>query len=265
MVQMENLHLFVLRLLSRNPELGRYETASGLCNDDPLKQLKMMFPGFIKNVEDKRILDFGCGEGFQALAMAKQYARFVAGIDIVPSNVAGAKTRAAEMGLDNVLFCDSLSELQGDNFDVVISQNSFEHVSDPKGILSCFRELIHDRGYVYISFGPPWYSPYGAHTRMFCKFPWIHLIFREKAVMDIRSQFTDDNADKYEAIRGGLNRMSRKKFETLIQTSDFKVMFERYIYVLNLNFLKYIPFLRELFLYHINAILVPKRKRGAVV
>ena len=140
---------------------------------------------------------------------------------------------------------------------MVISHNSLEHFRNPLEMLQLFRQLIHNEGKVYITFGPPWYSPYGAHTNMFCKFPWIHLLFSEKTVMQVRSHFTDDNAQQYENIRGGLNKMTLRRYSDLIKISDFKIEYESYIYTLRLRFLYRIPVLRELFLYHINTVLVP--------
>ncbi len=133
-----------------------------------------------------------------------------------------------------------------------------EHFSEPYEMLTLFKKLINPEGVIYITFGPPWYSPYGAHTHFFCKMPWIHLMFAENAVLSVRNKYTDDVATSYENVRGGLNRMTLAKFHHLLETLDCRIVYRKYIYMLNWHFLYKIPLLRELFLYHINVIIKVK-------
>jgi len=255
---MDKLDETILRMLSRKPESGRYAEGREEKPENALSQLMKMFPSFLDDMKDKKIIDFGCGHGYQAMMLAEKHAQFVVGIDAISPQMDAARSNARENGIENIRFFESAAGLEPGSFDVVISQNSMEHFQDPDGVLKLFRTLIHEKGRVYVSFGPPWYSPYGAHTAMFCKFPWIHLLFTEKTVMKVRDDFTDDHAKRYEGIRGGLNRMSLKKFERLIEKSNFRKNFESYYYTLDLGFLKKIPLLRELLLYHVNVILTPR-------
>lgn len=55
-------------------------------------------------------------------------------------------------------------------FDIVVSQNAMDHFRDPIGILSTMKGLIHEDGKILITFGPPWFSPYGSHMYFFVKF-----------------------------------------------------------------------------------------------
>jgi len=250
----------VLRLLSRRPEQGRYYDPGADYSLDQLAQLKTMFSGFLSQISGKTVVDFGCGQGIQSLALAKNGAKHVVGVDIHTGHIQNARREAERLGLQNIMFYDAIDPLEKGGFDVLISHNSMEHFENPLKMLHLFRRLIHNDGKVYITFGPPWYSPYGAHTNMFCRFPWIHLLFSEKTVMQVRSHFTDDNAEHYEDIRGGLNKMTLKKYTDLIAASDFRIEYESHIYALKLRFLHRIPVLRELLLYHINTILAPERR-----
>lgn len=247
----------MLRLLSRRPEQGRYAPAP--CSpDNALDELVRQFPGFLEAIAGKRVLDFGCGEGFQVLAMAAAGAAHVVGVDIHEEHLAKARDTAAARGLaGKAEFVAPDHERARGPFDLVLSSNSMEHYADPAGALRQMADLLGEGGELYVSFGPPWYSPWGAHTFFFCKAPWIHLLFPESVVMKVRADFTDDGAMRYEEYRGGLNRMSLAKFERLVAESGLQARYRKYTYVLNLVFLEKIPVLRELLIYHISVILAP--------
>ena len=142
------------------------------------------------------------------------------------------------------------------SFDIVISQNSIEHFRDPQNILNTMKDLLKPGGRIMIIFGPPWYAPYGSHMHYFTKIPWVNIIFSEKTVMNVRAHFRNDGATKYEDVESGLNKMSVRRFEKIIESSKTKVYSKRYRCVKGLNFLSYAPFLRELFINQIDCVLV---------
>lgn len=247
----------LLRLLSRRPARGRYPSGDPAGVDDALGLLTSVFPGFLERVKGKTVVDFGSGEGFQTLALARAGARLVVGLEINGAHRVRAAAMAAKLGLDNAVFCERVEPESEGTFDIVLSQNSMEHFPDPEGTMCSFRALIHPGGRVCITFSPPWYSLYGAHTAFFCKVPWIHLLFSESAVMAVRAGFTDDGATRYEGVRGGLNRMSLRRFERLVERSGLRPTYESYPYVLGMRFLHGVPLLRELLLYQVNVELAP--------
>jgi hypothetical protein len=85
------------------------------------------------------------------------------------------------------------------------------------------RKLIKPGGFVLAAFGPTWLHPYGGH--LFSMFPWAHLIFTEKALIRWRSKFRDDGAKSFGEVAGGLNRMTIKRFERIIEQSEFKFVY----------------------------------------
>lgn len=52
--------------------------------DNALSTLQNAFPEFLSVISNKEIIDFGCGIGNQAIAMAKRGAKHVLGIDCNP-------------------------------------------------------------------------------------------------------------------------------------------------------------------------------------
>ncbi len=208
---------------------------------------------FLADIQDKSVLDFGCGYGNQAVKLALSGARYACGIDISSSFIEHAIQLSREfkvedktrfLAVDPANYYDVVPK---DEFDIVFSLNSFEHYTNPLEILNQFKHALRPDGRAYITFGPPWYHPYGAHCHFFSKLPWIHFLFSEKTVMKVRSRYRDDNAQKYSEVEGGLNQMSLRKFRKLVFQSDFKFELFELKALKNFDFLCRIPVLKELF------------------
>ncbi len=168
-------------------------------------------------IAGKVIIDFGCGDGADAIEMAGKGAKRVIGIDIREDILQVAKQKALSAGVqDTCLFGSSTTEIA----DVVVSLDAFEHFGDPAAILRSMSVLLRPAGEVLVSFGPTWYHPLGGH--LFSVFPWAHLIFSEKALIRWRSTFKTDGATRFSEVAGGLNQMTITKFEELIAGSPFK-------------------------------------------
>lgn len=256
------MHRMLCRLLrSVCLEQGKPRYAFSLPTNS-LHQLETMYHDFSEEVQGKAIVDFGCGEGYQSLALAEIGAQRVVGIEAYEPHVVGAREKVKERGLEErVFFATQVEAEHAGGFDIVLSHNSMEHFADPEAILRIFTRLVRPNGKIYITFGPLWYSMYGAHTNFFCLFPWIHLLLPEKVVLTVRNGYTNDQASRYEDVRGGLNRMTRKKFYRLVADAGCKVIYRKEIYMVGMKWLRYIPILRELCIYHLSVILQSEGER----
>lgn len=247
----------ILFLLSRKRkgkdfQIGRQEWDI----DNALSVASKMFPDFMKGIVDKKILDFGCGAGYQSAALARNGAKYVLGIDINQGTLEKARNLICELGLgQQVEFTDKLDDRFKGRFDIVISQNSLEHFSDPVRSLNDMKSALNENGTTLISFGPPWFAPYGSHMQFFTKVPWVNILFDEKTIMNVRAHFRNDGATKYEEVEGGLNRMTVTKFEQIISNTGMETIYKRYDCIRGINFLGKIPLGKELFINHITCIL----------
>ena len=196
---------------------GAPNCCSGSAYEGKSKLGVLMGADFFGRIIGKVVIDFGCGEGGDAVEMAEKGAARVIGIDILPDALQVAKQKALAAGVQDIcIFASSTKELA----DTIVSLDAFEHFTDPAAILRIMDTLLQPAGEVLISFGPTWYHPLGGH--LFSVFPWAHLVFSEKALIRWRSTFKTDGATRFSEVAGGLNKMSITKFEELIADSPFQ-------------------------------------------
>ena len=213
-------------------------------------------PGIWSRLRGKVVIDFGCGNGAEAIDVAQRGAKTVIGIDIRPKILEAARSAAAAAGvLDRCVFSTRTDE----RADVVLSIDSLEHYDDPEQALVLMRRLVNDDGLVLIAFGPPWFHPLGGH--LFSVFPWAHLIFTESALIRWRSDFKSDGATRFSEVEGGLNGMTVKRARQLIEQSAFTIeSFEPVPIRRVRRFSRWLP--REFFTSIVLCALVPARVAG---
>lgn len=240
----------ILRRISSDGETGYMD---GSVYEGRSKMEVLFGPGVWKELEGKVVVDFGCGEGEQAVEMAARGARRVIGLDIREDVLERARERAARAGVsDRCAFVTKTDE----RADLVVSLDAFEHFADPAGVLSLMRGLIHDRGRALVEFGPTWYHPLGGH--LFSVFPWAHLLFTERALIRWRSDFKTDGATRFSEVAGGLNQMTIRRFERLVAESDFEFEHFEAVPIRKAKML-WTPLTRELFTAIVRCRLAPKK------
>jgi SAM-dependent methyltransferase len=173
---------------------------------------------FLGDIAGKKVIDFGCGEGVEAVEMALAGAEQVIGLDIQTTLLERGRAHAKEAGLgERCRFVTATDEPS----DIVTSIDAFEHFGDPEGALLAMHRLLKPGGRLVVSFGPTWYHPLGGH--LFSIFPWAHLVFSEDALIAWRSDFKTDGATKFHETAGGLNRMTIGRFEQMVKDSPFEI------------------------------------------
>ena len=183
----------------------------------------------------KTVIDFGCGDGQQAVAMARAVPDCrVIGLDIQQKHLDWSRQRAVQAGLeDRCVFAMETEE----RADVIVSFDAFEHFSDPLAILTIMSKLLKPNGEVLVSFGPTWLHPYGGH--LFSVFPWAHLIFTERALIRWRSRFRQDGARSFGEVDGGLNQIRIAEFERLVEASPLTIDWLETVPIRGLSFLRH--------------------------
>jgi len=172
----------------------------------------------LRLVQDKTVIDFGCGNGLATLDLARAGAKKVIGIDILENALQEASARAEAAGLADRCEFTTRTDTKAD---AIVSLDAFEHFGEPDAILAIMHSLLKPGGFVMASFGPTWYHPLGGH--LFSVFPWAHLIFSERALIRWRADVRPDGATRFAEVEGGLNQMTIARFERLVAASSFQI------------------------------------------
>lgn len=259
-------HLATKLLLSLSRPVDTHDFEAGQRHwtaDTALTTLRNAFDDFDDVIADKRVLDFGCGTGYQAVAMIEAGAAEVVGLDIVPALLRRARRHAAEHGVsDRVSFHLGSDQGKIGTFDVIISVDSMEHFVEPATVLETWRHLLRPGGIALVTFGPPWLAPYGAHMHFFTRVPWVHLLFPERIIMDARSRFRADGAERYEEVEGGLGKLTVRRFERLVAESGLACNHLSFTPVCGMRSATRIPLVRELLINNVAAVLQRPVSRG---
>jgi SAM-dependent methyltransferase len=188
------------------PHEPQYMNGAVYANKSKLKTL--LGESILEELSGKDVLDFGCGAGAESIEIAS-VARSVVGLDIRPQMFPKSHP-------DNCQFATATLQ----RFAAIVSIDSFEHFSDPAGMLRLMKARLEPNGYILASFGPTWYHPLGGH--LFSVFPWAHLVFSESALCQWRKRIRSDGATKFCEVEGGLNQMTIRQFEKIVRAEGMK-------------------------------------------
>jgi SAM-dependent methyltransferase len=244
----------ILGLIARRPD----ETDTGATERYTLSNCldfaRRTISHFPDRIRGKTVLDYGCGPGWQAVAMFGQCgARRVHGFDVVEHWIAHGRRLAAEQRCDgSVSFGTQVPpDLQPD---VVLSLSAFEHFAEPAVELEKMASLVRPGGQILISWAEPWYSHSGSHFSGYTRLPlirtpvpWLNLVFSERALLKLRARYRpEDPAARFADVSGGLNRMTVARFERILRDSDLSVRELNLFATRGLPGVTRVPVLREL-------------------
>jgi trans-aconitate methyltransferase len=211
---------YAVRLLTALSPDGRSGLAEGVPEvyQNASKLQVLLGPEVWQHTRGKVVVDFGCGEGHEAVELAQRGAAHVVGIDIREKWLEHARVVANARAIAHR--CTFVQQWTGGaTADVIVSLDSFEHFEDPAEILRMMDSMLAPTGRVLAAFGPTWYHPYGGH--LFSVFPWAHLLFSEAAMSKWRSSLPGKKP-MTSFRQAGLNKMSVRRFEKLVAASPLR-------------------------------------------
>ncbi|CAN5638856.1 hypothetical protein BH10ACT11_BH10ACT11_04270 [soil metagenome] len=176
----------------------------------------------LANPEGKSVLVIGAGSGTEMLWAIRHGATEVIGIDVVvkptePLALAMSELQIKQpppyeildLGVDEV-------ETLGRRFDLVLSNNTFEHLPDIRSAFKAIRSVVEPQhGRVAIFTDPLFYSSYGAHLPIE---PWDHL---DHEAEELRAKTPEPYVwHEYEA----LNKMTLISFLEAVREAEFVIL-----------------------------------------
>lgn len=187
------------------------------------------------NVQGRKVLEIGCGSGNRCLELLRMGAKEVVGIDIIGSEIEKAYDlcdNANDIPQSSYrFFCTDIADLDEYDFDLVVSENTFEHILDVEGTLREIDKRTNRKAEILLGFGPLYYSPYGDHGwmravlpfRRYFSWPWGHILFPESFIFQRLSEKTGTKVtDSISWPYLALNKMKYKQYIRAFQNSSFK-------------------------------------------
>jgi SAM-dependent methyltransferase len=135
-------------------------------------------------IADQTIVDFGCNDGAISSEYLRRGAAKVFGVDIDEHAIQRAKDSHNNARLAFMRSTPTTIPLGSQSVDAVISYDVFEHVSQPRAILSELHRILAPNGQVLIGTWS-WRHPFAPHLWSVMPVPWAHVFFSEKTMLRV--------------------------------------------------------------------------------
>ncbi len=114
--------------------------------------------------------------------------------------------------------------IKDEQFDLVVSFNTFEHLPDPqKAFAECVR-LCKPNGFIWLSFSPLYFSPFGLHVFNTITFPYPQFLFSNQFLDNIITELgihdLGKNLDKPQYV----NQWKPSAFKEIFGNSKCKIL-----------------------------------------
>jgi SAM-dependent methyltransferase len=183
------------------------------------------------------VLELGCGLGTRCFEVASHGAARVIGLDPLSEAIDIAnhtlETIPGEWR-DRVRFLVGTAEtIPPEQFDVIFSENTLEHVVDVPGFLAGARRHLKPNGRFYLAFGPLYHSHDGDHGwlrdvlpgRRIFRWPWGHLYLEGYAIRRLSKLRGEPVAFQRNWPYLHLNRYTVAEFEDMYKRSGMRITY----------------------------------------
>jgi ubiquinone/menaquinone biosynthesis C-methylase UbiE len=202
-----NLNIFKVK--NTRKIIHNSDTIPGFLEKDDLEVLQKKYPfppeyGYDKNSLEIRgikrakeifklqgakkshsFLEIGCWDGMVSGILCRN-GKDVTAIDKLSD---GLDERAINEGIKFFQMDASDLQFEDESYDFLFSYDSFEHFSKPEKVLTEAIRVVKKGGYIFLSFGPLYYSPLGEHAYRSITVPYCQILFPK----DMLNNFAEQN------------------------------------------------------------------------
>ena len=160
------------------------------------------------NLNDKKFLDFGCGEGHCVQAALSKFKCTAVGCD--------PATHEYWSTIPEATFVSSLEDAKKlAPFDCILLYDVLDHASEtPESILSAAASLLADNGVIYVRCHP-WVSRHGTHIYHKLNKAYAHLVLTDDELKEWYNIEAENNAKVIYPINTYSNIIKNSKLKTL--------------------------------------------------
>ena len=152
-----------------------------------LDEFLVRFPKLLAELAGRRVLDFGCGYGGKAVALAARVpTAHIVGIDVHQKKVDKGYDFARRRGVTNVAFqlcTQDTVPLADSSVDAVVCHDVLEHVHRPDVTFAELHRVMTPGGRLYAVF-PPYDGPVSHHLDFITGMPFLHWVFSPDTIME---------------------------------------------------------------------------------
>ena len=118
-------------------------------------------------------LELGCWDGMTSSELHKKNKSTTA----IDHTDEGFDSRAVEEGVSFFKMDSASLQFQNETFDFIFSYNAFEHFKEPEEVLRESIRVLKKGGSLFLSFGPLYFSAFGAHAYRSIPIPYCTILF----------------------------------------------------------------------------------------
>jgi 2-polyprenyl-3-methyl-5-hydroxy-6-metoxy-1,4-benzoquinol methylase len=185
------------------------------------------------DLNNKKVLDFGCGMGGMTLWYASNWDCQVFGVDIDRHHIKIANDLKERHHVKNATFevRNVLDRPFDEKFDFIVLNDVAEHIQLPilEQIFKVLSKCLAPGGSIYVSY-PPWKSPYASHVQHVTGIPWCQFLPQGMLLKMIeknnRQIVGEEESDLVSAYKG-LNHLTHGKLMQAIKGSGLKVAYRK--------------------------------------
>jgi len=171
------------------------------------------------DLADRRVLEFGCGHGYEVWILSHAFGSDAVGVDVVERSpwpiLADERTTfvLGDMTVDRV-FDDA-------SFDRIVSINVLEHVQRPVAALEALYRVLRPGGLAWIS-ANLYRGPLASHRYRDIRFPWPHLLFDDAVIRAF-----DERHGRPPEGAAWVNKLTWEQYRDEILRIGFRIRRER--------------------------------------
>lgn len=141
----------------------------------------LRFPGAQKA---HSFLELGCWDGMVSCCLCRKGKKATA----IDNRDAGFDKRASREGVSLLQMDAADLRFEDESFDFVFSYDAFEHFVSPEDVLREAIRVVRKGGYIYLEFGPLYYSSFGEHAYRSITVPYCQFLFHKNLINDFATQ-----------------------------------------------------------------------------
>jgi ubiquinone/menaquinone biosynthesis C-methylase UbiE len=174
------------------------------------------------NFKPSSVLEIGPGAGFVLKKFKENGINKAVALDIVDSLYPEVKKAGVEIVLSSA---DNMDCIPDKSYDLIVSWSALEHIPNPRTVFEECLRILKPGGYLYLQFGPLYYSPWGYHHYSVLKCPYLHLLFPEQL---IHNHARNIKGEDYKGYLPWTNGCDLNEYQFLKRGLSYEYILESY-------------------------------------